>query len=64
MQNNYINVNNKEDIIERINDLQMNWTEESNKIKEKINILKPFVVASSYKNWVEILKVLEHRILD
>ncbi|KAL4466832.1 hypothetical protein ABPG74_010429 [Tetrahymena malaccensis] len=64
IQDKYINVQNKEDILQKMQQLQENWNDEQVKIKEKIEILKPFVVPESYKNWVEVLKVLEHRILD
>ncbi|KAL4510014.1 hypothetical protein ABPG72_010207 [Tetrahymena utriculariae] len=64
IQDKYINVQNKEDILQRMQQLQQNWNDEQQKIKEKIEVLKPFVVPESYKNWVEVLKVLEHRILD
>ncbi|EAR96842.2 EF hand protein (macronuclear) [Tetrahymena thermophila SB210] len=64
IQDKYINVQNKEDILQKMQQLQESWNDEQQKIKEKIEVLKPFVVPESYKNWVEVLKVLEHRILD
>ena len=55
MQDKYIRVASKEEISKQLGVLRANWQEENKKIAEKLEILKPFVVSQSYKNWIEIL---------
>jgi len=55
MQDKYIRVASREEISKQLGILRANWQEENKKIAEKLEILKPFVVSQSYKNWIEIL---------